>query len=53
MIDPAELLFFIELGGRVPFDVLTGWRFEDDLTRPLIEVRARFGLHPGGALAMR
>jgi hypothetical protein len=49
VIDPAELLAFIELGSRVPFDVIQAWRFEEDLDKPLAEVRARFGLSPAGA----
>jgi hypothetical protein len=53
VVEPRELLRFIELGDRVPFDVLRAWRFEDDLARPLQEVRRRFGIHPDGALAMR
>lgn len=52
VVDPRELLRFIELGHSVPFNVLTEWSFADDLSRPLREVRARFGLHPEGALAM-
>ena len=50
-VDPAELLSLVELGSRVPFSVFTQWAFEDDLERPLAEVRARFGFSPDGALA--
>ncbi|MDP2273916.1 MAG: hypothetical protein Q8K32_24455 [Archangium sp.] len=52
VVDPSELLRFIELGSRVPFNVLTDWSFAEDLPRPLREVRSRFGIHPDGALAM-
>ena len=51
VVDPRELLRFIELGGRVPFDLLRDWRFEDDFSRPLREVRQRFGFHADGAMA--
>lgn len=52
VVDPHELIRFIELGDGVPFNVLTDWSFAADLLRPLREVRARFGIHPDGALAM-
>ena len=51
VVDPSELLAFMELGSRVPVDLVQSWRFEEDLERPLDEVRARFGLPAGGALA--
>ncbi len=51
-VDPHELVRFIELGNGVPFNLLTDWSFAEDLPRPLREVRARFGIHPEGALAV-
>lgn len=50
VIDSKELLALIELGGIVPIDLIQSWRFEEDLEKPLAEVRARFGLSPAGAL---
>jgi hypothetical protein len=51
VVDPAELLAFIELGSQVPLDVIQAWRFEEDLEKPLAAVRARFGLTAAGAIS--
>ena len=52
VIEPHEMMTFIELGHRVPFSVFTEWKFADDFAMPLSAVRQNFGLHADGALAM-
>lgn len=52
VLDPTELVALIEVGSRIPINVITDWKFQDDFGRPLTEVRRSFGIDPRGALAM-
>jgi hypothetical protein len=50
-VDPAEVLGCVDVGTRVPFNFLTDWNMQEDLYKPIAEVRAKFGMHRDGGMA--